>query len=110
MQVQSDAKPYDDINITPMVDVVLVLLIIFMVVTPLLTKQFWLNLPKDDKSDVAPPPLRDADQPVVLTVDAQGTIRVVVQADGVEVADEQRERRPGVEPPVDRQLERARVR
>ena len=30
-------------NVTPLVDVVLVLLIIFMVVTPLLTKQFWVT-------------------------------------------------------------------
>ncbi len=35
-------------NVTPLVDVVLVLLIIFMVVTPLLSKQFWLQLPKQD--------------------------------------------------------------
>src|SRR5262245_43599271 len=60
-------------NVTPLVDVVLVLLIIFMVVTPLLTRQFWLNLPKKETED-APPP--DAAQPVVLTLDAQGVIRI----------------------------------
>jgi biopolymer transport protein TolR len=32
-------------NVTPLVDVVLVLLIIFMVVAPLLDKQIWLRLP-----------------------------------------------------------------
>ena len=53
-----------NMNVTPLVDVVLVLLIIFMVVTPLLTKQFWLNLPKDEKSENTPPPPKDADQPV----------------------------------------------
>ncbi len=63
-------------NITPLVDVVLVLLIIFMVVTPLLNKQLWLNLPKkdEDAGDQTPPP--DADKPVVLTVDAKGAIRI----------------------------------
>jgi biopolymer transport protein TolR len=64
-------------NVTPLVDVVLVLLIIFMVVTPLLTKQFWLNLPKkDDREQEAPPPSPDADKPVVVTVDAAGVIRI----------------------------------
>jgi biopolymer transport protein TolR len=63
-------------NVTPLVDVVLVLLIIFMVVTPLLTKQFWLNLPKkDDKADATPLP-PDTEKPVVLTVDTRGVIRI----------------------------------
>jgi biopolymer transport protein ExbD len=39
-------------NVTPLVDVVLVLLIIFMVVTPLLTKQFWVHTPKQEKEEV----------------------------------------------------------
>ena len=67
-----------NMNVTPLVDVVLVLLIIFMVVTPLLTKQFWLNLPKKDTEES--PPMVDADKPVVLTVDAQGVIRINKQA------------------------------
>jgi biopolymer transport protein ExbD/biopolymer transport protein TolR len=63
-------------NVTPLVDVVLVLLIIFMVVTPLLAKQFWLNLPKkDDSAKVAPPP-SEKDQPVVLTVGPDGAITI----------------------------------
>lgn len=62
-------------NVTPLVDVVLVLLIIFMVVTPLLMKQFWLNLPKEDKADT-PPPDPGADKPLVLTVDRTGTLRL----------------------------------
>ena len=39
-------------NVTPLVDVVLVLLIIFMVVTPLLSKNFWVHLPKQEKEEV----------------------------------------------------------
>ncbi|WP_437707779.1 ExbD/TolR family protein [Sorangium sp. So ce448] len=63
-------------NVTPLVDVVLVLLIIFMVVAPLLAKQLWLNLPKkDDTAKLAPPPV-DADKPVVLTVDQRGVLRI----------------------------------
>ena len=63
-------------NVTPLVDVVLVLLIIFMVVTPLLNKQLWLNLPKKDDDAKNEPPSPDADKPVVLTVDAKGAIRI----------------------------------
>jgi biopolymer transport protein ExbD/biopolymer transport protein TolR len=63
-------------NVTPLVDVVLVLLIIFMVVTPLLSKQFWLHLPKkDDKEEQEPPP-PDAEKPVVVSVDAKGVIKI----------------------------------
>ena len=62
------------INITPLVDVVLVVLIIFMIVTPMVTKTFWLNLPpKDDKAEPLPP--RD-NRPLVMTVDKAGVIRI----------------------------------
>lgn len=64
-----------NMNVTPLVDVVLVLLIIFMVVTPLLTRNFWLNLPRKDTEQDTPPPADD-DRPVVLTVDAQGVIKI----------------------------------
>lgn len=60
-----------EMNVTPLVDVVLVLLIIFMVVTPLLAKQFWLQLPKQD-ADTAPPPSEN--KSVVLTVKKDGLL------------------------------------
>jgi biopolymer transport protein ExbD len=62
-------------NVTPLVDVVLVLLIIFMVVTPLLTKQAWINVPSAPNQALDPPPT-DAPPPVVVTVDAAGTIQI----------------------------------
>lgn len=43
-------------NVTPLVDVVLVLLIIFMVITPLMARQFWLHLPSQvEKNEPAEP-------------------------------------------------------
>ncbi len=64
-------------NVTPLVDVVLVLLIIFMVVTPLLTKKFALHVPKkDDPAAEPPPPDPDAPKPVVLTYHRDGTIKI----------------------------------
>ena len=64
-----------EMNVTPLVDVVLVLLIIFMVITPLLAKQFWLALP-DKKEEQAQPPSPDAKQPVVVTVTREGRFRI----------------------------------
>jgi biopolymer transport protein ExbD/biopolymer transport protein TolR len=69
-------------NVTPLVDVVLVLLIIFMVVAPLLSKQLWLQLPKQDAQAAEPP---SENKSVVLTVKKDGTLAVngadVVKAD-----------------------------
>ena len=62
------------INITPLVDVVLVVLIIFMLVTPMMTKTFWLNLPPKDDNKAEPPP--SDNKPLVMTVDRAGVIRV----------------------------------
>ncbi len=62
------------INITPLVDVVLVVLIIFMIVTPMVTKTFWLNLPPKDDNKEPPPP--SDNKPLVMTVDKAGVIRI----------------------------------
>jgi biopolymer transport protein TolR len=70
----SDARrPAPVMNVTPLVDITLVVLIIFMIVTPMMTKTFWLNIPKED--DQSPPP-PTVDQPLVMTVAADGTLRV----------------------------------
>ena len=61
-------------NVTPLVDVVLVLLIIFMVVTPLLTKQAWMNVPPVAKDELVAP--SDGPPPVVVTVDAAGAVKL----------------------------------
>jgi biopolymer transport protein ExbD len=45
-----------DINVTPLIDVVLVLLIIFMVLVPSMLKELTANVPKKDKSDTPPDP------------------------------------------------------
>lgn len=65
-----------NVNVTPLVDVALVVLIIFMVVTPLMTKTFWLNLPKKEKKEPKTPPPSEANQPLVMTVDQAGVLRI----------------------------------
>jgi biopolymer transport protein TolR len=60
-----------DINVTPMVDVMLVLLIIFMVTAPLLTAGVPVNLP-----DARAKPLDQDQTPVSISLDADGRIFV----------------------------------
>ena len=45
-----------EINVTPLIDIVLVLLIIFMVMVPSMLKELTANVPKKDKSDTPPDP------------------------------------------------------
>jgi biopolymer transport protein TolR len=58
-----------EINVTPMVDVMLVLLVIFMVTAPLLTVGVPVDLPKT-KAEV----LTEADEPLVISLNAEGKI------------------------------------
>jgi len=67
--------PAPQMNVTPLVDVVLVLLIIFMVITPLLSKQFWVHTPKQEKEEVKPEDV-DPTPPLVLHVGANRAITV----------------------------------
>ncbi len=46
MKVQGEAKPYDDINITPMLDLAYVLLVIFVIMTTATVQGMRVNLPK----------------------------------------------------------------
>ena len=58
MSTGSSGGPRSDINVTPLVDIVLVLLIIFMVLTPLLEKEMAVRVPSndDDVQQVDQPP------------------------------------------------------
>jgi biopolymer transport protein TolR len=62
-------RPMAEINVTPMVDVMLVLLIIFMVTAPLLTSSVNVDLPK---TAAAPTPQDDA--PLTISVRADGSV------------------------------------
>ncbi|QUV81881.1 biopolymer transporter ExbD [Chloracidobacterium sp. D] len=59
-----------DINVTPMVDVMLVLLIIFIVVTPLLSQGVNVNLPENDNPDEDPNITKDTS--VVVSIPQAG--------------------------------------
>ncbi|HEY0145452.1 MAG: biopolymer transporter ExbD [Methylovirgula sp.] len=59
--------PMSDMNVTPLVDVMLVLLIVFMVAAPLMAQGVPINLPK-----VQTKPLSDQKPPIGVSVDAAG--------------------------------------
>lgn len=60
-----------DINVTPLVDVMLVLLIIFMVTAPMMTQGLDVDLPETTSQS-----LRQEDKPIVVTVDKEGSISI----------------------------------
>jgi biopolymer transport protein TolR len=66
-------RPVNDINVTPLIDVVLVLLIIFMVLTPLAEKQMFLRVPEFEPDQIVPPSAIPPDQ-TVLTVLRTGRV------------------------------------
>ena len=61
--------PMSDINVTPMVDVMLVLLVIFMVTAPLLTVGVPVELPKTEAREIT-----QQTEPLVISIDALGKV------------------------------------
>jgi biopolymer transport protein TolR len=62
-------RPMAEINVTPMVDVMLVLLIIFMITAPLLAVGVPINLPKSQA-----PPIESSTEPLTVTINKDGKI------------------------------------
>jgi biopolymer transport protein TolR len=58
-----------DINVTPLVDVMLVLLIIFMVTAPMMTQGLEVNLPKTTAKS-----LRQQEEPLMVSINKEGVI------------------------------------
>ncbi|MEX0814893.1 MAG: protein TolR [Dongiaceae bacterium] len=71
-------QPMSEINVTPMVDVMLVLLIVFMVTAPLLTAGIPVDLPQT-RAEV----LHEPEEPLVITIDATG--RIFLQETDIEL-------------------------
>jgi len=73
-------RPMAEINVTPFVDVMLVLLIVFMVTAPLLTVGVTVDLPETASS-----PLPGQDEPLTVSVSRDGT--VFLQDSAIELGD-----------------------
>ncbi|MBC7803673.1 MAG: biopolymer transporter ExbD [Candidatus Parcubacteria bacterium] len=67
MEVQEDNEPYDEINITPMLDLAYVLLIMFIILTTATVQGIMVNLPKASAAPTLAKPKTKA-----ITIDAQG--------------------------------------
>ena len=59
--------PLSEINVVPYIDVMLVLLVIFMVTTPLLSQGIKVNLPQAQAQTIAP-----AQEPIIVSIDEMG--------------------------------------
>jgi biopolymer transport protein TolR len=73
-------RPLAEINVTPLVDVMLVLLIIFMVTAPLMTSGVSVDLPKTSAQ-----PLNTDSEPLTVSINAEGAI--FLQNEPVELTD-----------------------
>lgn len=82
-----------EINVTPLVDVMLVLLVVFIVTAPLLTNAVHVNLPKT--AETAPPEEKAA---VYLSVDAQGKIFIDKNEIAVEAIENELKNRKAADP------------
>lgn len=69
-----------EINVTPLVDVMLVLLVIFMVTAPMMQQGVQVNLPKADTKAMTP-----AEESVVVSVDQSG--KIFINSEEVAAAD-----------------------
>ena len=76
----TEARPMSDLNTTPLIDVMLVLLIMFIITIPTQTHKVGIDLPTSSKVILKPDPVRNR-----VTIDAGGTIawngQPVTQAD-----------------------------
>lgn len=70
---RGDAQPIAEINITPFVDVMLVLLIIFMVAAPLLTVGVPVELPKTAAQALP----AEQEEPLTVTITAEGIVQIM---------------------------------
>jgi biopolymer transport protein TolR len=73
-------RQMSDINVTPLVDVMLVLLIIFMVTAPMMTSGVNVDLPKTEAK-----PLNTDAKPVTVSINADG--KIYLQDESLELAD-----------------------
>lgn len=68
-------RPMSEINVTPFVDVMLVLLIVFMVTAPLLSVGVPVDLPKTKAAS-----LNDSQEPLVISIDGEGVVYIQQKA------------------------------
>ena len=71
MQVQTDNKPYDSINVTPMLDLAYVLLVVFILMTTATVQGLTMNLPKPSDK-----PSTEKHEIKIVQITAEGSVLV----------------------------------
>jgi biopolymer transport protein TolR len=71
MRSRHTSSALGDINVTPLVDVVLVLLLVFMVTAPMMTRGIDVSLPTARQPQIAP-----EDRPLTVSIKASGTVYI----------------------------------
>ena len=72
-------RPMSEINVTPLVDVMLVLLVVFMVTAPLLTVGVPVDLPQTQA-----PPINEPKEPLTITVNREGAVFIQETTVGID--------------------------
>jgi biopolymer transport protein ExbD len=68
---KEEGAPMNDMNMTPLIDVLLVLLIMFIITIPIQTHAVKLDLPVDDPNNKTPPPIMPTKNKVVVSAAGQ---------------------------------------